>query len=438
MKVLFINGSPRGKASNTLKLAQAFLEGLRSVRPDVEITEVTVRERKINDCAGCFQCWTKTPGVCVFKNDMKEILDAMVTTDVIVWSFPLYFFGMPSRVKALLDRTLPLSLPFIDKEADGTATHPQRFRSDMPRVVLISTAGFYTLKRNIDALALQYAIMTPPDLLTTVFCPMGELFRQPALRGTTDAYLAKVRKAGREYASDFRISPNTAQALEEPLFPVDPFIEMANLSWGVEDPRRAAKALEPEAALTGPAAKNAADGETPLTAAQQEAFILTKGMGAMYRPESYQGKERVLEMIYSDLDVSFKLIMDAERCEVVRSSAKAATTTIETPWQVWKDISEGKMEGSASLMQGLYKVRGDFSFMMNWDEIFGTVKTGDGSAGKADTEADAARERLPEAYLKICLGHFFNAEAAERRFAGGGAERGAVFENGSRGGCERG
>ena len=95
------------------------------------------------------------------------------------------------------------------------------------------------------------------------------------------------------------------------------------------------------------------------------------------------------------------------------------------------------MEGSASLMKGLYKVRGDFSFMMNWDEIFGTVKTGDGSAGKADTEADAARERLPEAYLKICLGHFFNAEAAERRFAGGGAERGAVFKNSSRGDCER-
>ena len=77
---------------------------------------------------------------------------------------------MPSRVKAFLDRTLPLSLPFIDQEADGTATHPQRFRSDSPRVVLISTAGFYTLKRNIDALALQYAIMTPKNSLTTIFC----------------------------------------------------------------------------------------------------------------------------------------------------------------------------------------------------------------------------------------------------------------------------
>ena len=345
---------------------------------------------------------------------------------------------MPSRVKALLDRTLPLSLPFIGQEADGTATHPQRFRSDSPRVVLISTAGFYTLKRNIDALALQYAIMTPKNSLTTIFCPMGELFRQPALRGTTDAYLEKVRKAGREYASDFRISPETARALEEPLFPVDLFIEMANLSWGVEGPRKSAKTLETEAALVETAPEDAADEEMPLTAAQREAFILTKGMSAMYRPESYQGKERILEMIYSDLDVSFKLIMDAERCEIVRSSPKAATATIETPWQGWKDISEGKMEGSASLMQGLYKVRGDFSFMMNWDEIFGTVKTGDGSAGKADTEGGAARERLPEAYLKICLGHFFNAEAAERRFAGSGAERGAVFENGSRGGCERG
>lgn len=304
---------------------------------------------------------------------------------------------MPSRVKALLDRTLPLSLPFIDQEADGPATHPQRFRSDSPRVVLISTAGFYTLKRNIDALALQYAIMTPKNSLTTIFCPMGELFRQPALRGTTDAYLEKVHKAGREYASDFRISPETARAIEEPLFPVDLFIEMANLSWGVEDPRKSAKTLETEAALVETASEDAADEEMPLTAAQREAFILTKGMSAMYRPESYQGKERILEMIYSDLDVSFKLIMDAERCEIVRSSPKAATATIETPWQGWKDISEGKMEGSASLMKGLYKVRGNFSFMMNWDEIFGSVRSGN----EADPESAKAEAPAKTSFLYL-------------------------------------
>lgn len=367
MKILLINGSPRGKNSGTLKLAQAFLSGFQSVRQDAELGEITVRDRKINDCAGCFRCWTETPGVCVFKDDMKDICEALVAADVIIWSFPLYYYGMPSRVKALLDRTLPLSLPFIDKRADGTAAHPQRYRRIPPRVVLISTVGFYTLKRNIDALSLQFELMTPEDSLTKIFCPMGELFNQPALKETTDAFLDKVRKAGSEYALSFRVSPETQARLAQPLMPADIFIEMANQSWGAADPRVCAE--ETPSGISA-IADDPAQGENPLNEAQLEALVFTRGMGAAYRADSYQGKERVLEMVYTDLDASFKLIMGAEGCEVVRFSPKAATTRIETPWQVWKDISEGKTEGAAALMKGLYRVRGDFDLMMNWDRFF--------------------------------------------------------------------
>lgn len=317
---------------------------------------------------------------------MQEINDALISTDIVLWSFPLYYYGMPSGVKALLDRTLPLSLPFIDRKADGTATHPPRFRQEPPRVVLISTAGFFTLERNIDALSLQFDLMTAGASLTKIFCPMGELFGQPALKKATDAYLDHVRQAGMEYAQTYRISAETEAQLAKPIVPVDLFIEMANRSWGVADPRVQAAEARSEAASE--VDKTAAD-ESPLTDAQREAFVLTNGMGALYRPESYSGEERVLEMAFTDLDVSFKLILGADGCEVVRSSPKAATTRIETPWQVWKDISEGKIDGSNALMQGLYRVKGDFNLMMNWDRTFASLDAS-GSGSSPATEADPA------------------------------------------------
>ena len=31
---------------------------------------ITLRQKKINYCCGCWDCWVKTPGECVFKDDI--------------------------------------------------------------------------------------------------------------------------------------------------------------------------------------------------------------------------------------------------------------------------------------------------------------------------------------------------------------------------------
>lgn len=50
MKILIINGSPKGDSSNTLKLTKAFVEGMG----DHEIKEITVSKLNISACKGCF------------------------------------------------------------------------------------------------------------------------------------------------------------------------------------------------------------------------------------------------------------------------------------------------------------------------------------------------------------------------------------------------
>ena len=94
MKILLINGSPKGKGSNSLKLAYSFLEGLKDgcarKGEDLSIEELHVASMKIGACKGCFACWKKTPGICCIKDDMQAVIEKQLEADLILWSFPLY------------------------------------------------------------------------------------------------------------------------------------------------------------------------------------------------------------------------------------------------------------------------------------------------------------------------------------------------------------
>ena len=104
-RVLLVNGSPKGARSDTLKLACAFLEGMGERGAEIEANALDIAP-----CRGCFSCW-RDEGRCVQPDDMARILERVAAAELIVWSTPLYCYGVPSACKAILDRLLPLSSP---------------------------------------------------------------------------------------------------------------------------------------------------------------------------------------------------------------------------------------------------------------------------------------------------------------------------------------
>ena len=154
MKVLVLNGSPKGERSNTLQLTRSFLAGMERAAP-VQVEILPVYKLNLQPCKGCFACWSATPGVCCMQDDMAQIIEKMLAADVVIWSFPLYYFGLPSGLKALMDRQLPMSLPFMAQGAQGGG-HPSRYDMAGKRYVLISTCGFYTAQGNYDAIDAQF------------------------------------------------------------------------------------------------------------------------------------------------------------------------------------------------------------------------------------------------------------------------------------------
>ena len=244
MKILVLNGSPKGERSNTMELTKAFCEGIGQ-RVEIQTEIVPVYQKKIQDCLGCFRCWRVTPGTCCLQDDVAGIIEQILEADLIIWSFPLYYFGLPSRLKALMDRQLPMSLPFMSKGKESGG-HPGRYDLSGKRYAAISTCGFYTPQGNYDGVNTQFDRIYGKDGYISVYCGEGELFRVPALRKRVDEYLSWVRRAGREFAVSFispasdsapsaagPISSATWELLTQPLVPRDAFEEMADADWGV-------------------------------------------------------------------------------------------------------------------------------------------------------------------------------------------------------------
>ena len=113
MKVLAINSSARSDGiSKTGMMLDSLAQGMRDAGAEVEM--IPLRKKKVNNCIGCFTCWTKTPGVCVHKDDMtNELFPKWLEADVVVYATPLYYFTVNAALKTFIDRTLPILEPFL-------------------------------------------------------------------------------------------------------------------------------------------------------------------------------------------------------------------------------------------------------------------------------------------------------------------------------------
>ena len=99
MKVLGIMGSPR-RGGNTDLLLDEALRGAQSEGARVE--KLVVDELQISPCREYNACLQD--GNCVIRDDMDRIYPKLLEADVVVVASPIFFYGLTSQLKALVDR----------------------------------------------------------------------------------------------------------------------------------------------------------------------------------------------------------------------------------------------------------------------------------------------------------------------------------------------
>ncbi|HYF84727.1 MAG TPA: NAD(P)H-dependent oxidoreductase [Clostridia bacterium] len=102
----------------------------RMLQKSKELSHFELRDMKILPCRSCGVCGFKSPGKCVFKDDMHEILYAMAKSSTIVLLAPVRFGGYPSSLKKAVDKFALMALPSYTVK-HGHMVHPARYGSKM-------------------------------------------------------------------------------------------------------------------------------------------------------------------------------------------------------------------------------------------------------------------------------------------------------------------
>ena len=99
MKTVGVYGSPR-KGGNTDAILDSALKGVKSRGGSIE--KIYVRDLKISGCRSCYGC--EKTGICIVKDDMQEIYPLLDEADAVILASPIFFYGMTSQIKSLIDR----------------------------------------------------------------------------------------------------------------------------------------------------------------------------------------------------------------------------------------------------------------------------------------------------------------------------------------------
>ena len=354
MKILAIQGSPRPKTSNTEILLQEFLKGAQSQGAETET--VYLKEKEIHSCVGCYTCWTKTPGVCVFKDDMPELLEKVRNCSILVYATPLYNFNVTALTKAFQERLLPLLDPHLIKVGE-TYRHPPRYRVDR-KIVFISNCGFPEIS-HFDGVRQVFRHIernSGAPLIGEILMPAGELLKNEGMREMLQGVLDAAHRAGVEVVRDGRVSKETELQIQKPIIAADELAETANLWW--------------DSHLEGITLGKATQGKI------EDMRLLLKGMALTFNGKAGGDLRAAIQFdVTGRQPGNWFLSIENGKCTFHEGKANDPNLTIHTPSEVWLAIANKEMDGQQAFMEGKYTAAGDMSFLMQMKSLFGSGKS---------------------------------------------------------------
>ena len=224
MKILVFNGSPKREKSDTMVITRAFLDGMNEASQN-EVQIINVIDKHIEYCTGCFSCM-RNGGKCIYDDDMRGILEEILQSDLLIWSFPLYCYGMPAPLKAMLDRTLPLSSMAMQKVGDRYEHVGQADFSHL-KYLMICGCGFPNSTHNFEPAVAQFKLCFPNNH-TMITVPESPMFNAPEANEVTVPRLARIKEAGRQYADKGVIDDDLMKEICSPMIPDDIYAQIVN------------------------------------------------------------------------------------------------------------------------------------------------------------------------------------------------------------------
>ena len=200
-KVLVLNGSPKQNKSTTMVITKAFLDGMKEYE-DCDIEIINVQSLHIIPCTGCLSCWGHTEGECVIKNDdVAMVKEKILGADIIIESFPLFFFGMPGILKLLTDRLLSMMLTYRGHKPpeDGSSFHGLRYMDSNKRFIIISSCAYTEVNKVYDSVISEFDYIVGKEKYTKILVPQVKTLVDVNNESKLNRFLKKYIEAGKKF-----------------------------------------------------------------------------------------------------------------------------------------------------------------------------------------------------------------------------------------------
>ena len=110
-QLLHVNASPRGAASQSLTIAEAFVEAFRTGNPDVKVDSLHLFEENLPDFGtvaadakmAAFSGQEQTPEQVELWGQARAVFDRFAAADAYVFNVPNWNAGVPYRLKHWVD-----------------------------------------------------------------------------------------------------------------------------------------------------------------------------------------------------------------------------------------------------------------------------------------------------------------------------------------------
>jgi putative NADPH-quinone reductase len=219
MNILAINGSPHGKDGNTDLLLQCLLQGMKNAGAITET--IYLNKLNIKHCIGCTNCWFKTPGKCIYNDDMAVLLEKRSKADLLIFATPLYVFSMTGLMKDFLDRGLPLALPFFEENISGNklTIHPKRYPRTTPQKMLLVSSCAFPEEEHFRPLVDTFKHIAKEgniEYLGEILKTASVLFQEKNMQAKVTAYCNDLHIAGEQLIRQGKIDTVLANKLREP------------------------------------------------------------------------------------------------------------------------------------------------------------------------------------------------------------------------------
>ena len=147
-------------------------------------------------------------------------------SDLLLFSYPLYCYGMPAPMKVFADRTMPLSSMAMKKQGDRYVHVGQANFSHL-RYMMICGCGFPNSKQNFEPAVMQFKLMFPNNH-TIITVPESPMFNAAEAGVITKPRLELVKQAGRQYAETGEINETLLEEICSPMIPEEQYAAIVN------------------------------------------------------------------------------------------------------------------------------------------------------------------------------------------------------------------